>query len=48
MVEIKAKEQLLPIHKAQAINYLETYGLSRVLTFECQIDAALFKSTFNA
>lgn len=47
MVEIKAKEQLLPVHKAQAINYLEVYGLANGLLINFGANSLDFKRVYN-
>ena len=47
MVEIKAKEQLLPVHKAQAINYLEVYDLAHGLLINFGAVSLDFKRVYN-
>ncbi len=47
MVEIKALEKLLPVHKAQAINYLETYNLANGLLINFGGTSLDFKRVYN-
>ncbi|ELR72582.1 hypothetical protein C900_00961 [Fulvivirga imtechensis AK7] len=47
MVEIKAVELLLPVHKAQAINYLEAYHLANGLLINFGGTSLDFKRVYN-
>lgn len=47
MVELKAIEQLENVHKAQAINYLETYGLADGLLINFGNISLQFKRVYN-
>lgn len=47
MVEIKAIEQLLPVHKAQAINYCEAYHIAHGLLFNFGSQSLEFKRVYN-
>jgi GxxExxY protein len=47
MVEIKAIEQLLPVHKAQAINYCEAYHIADGLLINFGGLSLEFKRVFN-
>lgn len=47
MVEIKALEKLENVHKAQAINYLEAYGLADGLLINFGGTSLEFKRVYN-
>lgn len=47
MVEIKAIEQLLPVHKAQAINYCEAYRITDGLLINFGAMSLEVKRVFN-
>jgi GxxExxY protein len=47
MVEIKAIEQLLPVHKAQAINYCEAYQIADGLLINFGSSSLDFKRVYN-
>jgi GxxExxY protein len=47
MVEIKAIEQLLPVHKTQAINYCEAYNISDGLLINFGAMSLYFKRVYN-
>ncbi len=47
LVEIKALEQLLPVHKAQAINYLEICGRAHGLLINFGGTSLDFKRVYN-
>lgn len=47
MVEIKAVMELLPTHRAQAINYLEAYGLAHGLLINFGHTSLDFKRVYN-
>ncbi len=47
MVELKAIEQLLPVHKAQAINYCEAYHIADGLLLNFGATSLDFKRVYN-
>lgn len=47
MVELKAIEQILPVHKAQAINYCEAYQIADGLLFNFGSSSLDFKKVYN-
>jgi len=47
MVEIKAIEQLLPVHKTQAINYCEAYNIADGLLINFGAMSLDFKRVYN-
>jgi GxxExxY protein len=47
MVEIKAVEKLEDVHKAQAINYLEAYGIANGLLINFGAISLDFKRVYN-
>lgn len=47
MVEIKAMEQLLPVHKTQAINYCEAYNIADGLLINFGAMSLEFKRVYN-
>ena len=47
MVEIKAIEQLLPVHKTQAINYCEAYNIADGLLINFGSKSLDFKRVYN-
>lgn len=47
MVETKAVEQLLPVHKAQAINYCEAYQIADGLLINFGAPSLEFKRVYN-
>jgi GxxExxY protein len=47
MVEIKALEQLLPVHKTQAINYCEAYTIADGLLINFGAMSLEFKRVYN-
>lgn len=47
MVELKAMEQLLPVHKTQAINYLEAYNIADGLLINFGGMSLEFKRVYN-
>ncbi|HBF88603.1 MAG TPA: GxxExxY protein [Bacteroidales bacterium] len=47
MVEIKAVEKLEDMHKAQAINYLEAYGIANGLLINFGATSLDFKRVYN-
>ena len=47
MVELKAVEQLLPVHKAQAINYCEAYHIADGLLLNFGAMSLEFKRVYN-
>lgn len=47
MVEIKAVEQLLPVHKTQAINYCEAYNIADGLLINFGAMSLDFKRVYN-
>lgn len=47
MVEIKAIEQLLPVHKTQAINYCEAYNMADGLLINFGAMSLDFKRVYN-
>ena len=47
MVEIKAVEKLEDVHKAQAINYLEAYGIANGLLINFGSTSLDFKRVYN-
>ncbi|HEX3043269.1 MAG TPA: GxxExxY protein [Bacillota bacterium] len=47
MVEIKAIEKLEDVHKAQAINYLEAYGIADGLLINFGNSSLEFKRVYN-
>jgi GxxExxY protein len=47
MVEIKAVEEIKDVHKAQAINYLEAYGIADGLLINFGGTSLEFKRMFN-
>ncbi|MCF8374320.1 MAG: GxxExxY protein, partial [Bacteroidales bacterium] len=47
MLEIKAIEQLLPVHKAQAINYCEAYHIANGLLINFGAMSLDFKRVYN-
>jgi GxxExxY protein len=47
MVELKAIEQLLPVHKAQAINYCEAYQIADGLLLNFGAISLEFKRVYN-
>lgn len=47
MVELKAISELLPAHKAQAINYCEAYGLGHGLLINFGKTSLEFKRVYN-
>jgi GxxExxY protein len=47
MVEMKALEQLLPVHKSQAINYCEAYQIADGLLINFGAPSLEFKRVYN-
>lgn len=47
MVEMKALEQLLPVHKAQAINYCEAYNIADGLLINFGAPSLEFNRVYN-
>lgn len=47
MVELKAIEQILPVHKAQAINYCEAYQIADGLLINFGSSSLDFKRVYN-
>jgi len=47
MVEIKAVTKLEDVHKAQAINYLEAYGIAHGLLINFGETSLIFKRVYN-
>ena len=47
MVEIKAVAELLDVHKAQAINYLEAYHIGDELLINFGARSLQFKRVYN-
>jgi len=47
MVEIKAVSELLPVHKAQAINYCEAYGIPHGLLINFGQTSLEFNRVYN-
>jgi GxxExxY protein len=47
MVEIKAKSELEPVHKTQAINYLEAYNMADGLLINFGEPSLNFKRVYN-
>jgi GxxExxY protein len=47
MVEIKAIEQILDVHKAQAINYCEAYNIADGLLINFGSKSLEFKRVYN-
>lgn len=47
MVELKAIEQLLPVHKNQAINYCEAYQIADGLLINFGASSLDFKRVYN-
>ncbi|MEZ4958989.1 MAG: GxxExxY protein [Saprospiraceae bacterium] len=47
MVEIKATEQILDVHKAQAINYCEAYNIADGLLINFGSKSMEFKRVYN-
>ena len=47
MVELKAMSEILPVHKAQALNYCEAYNIAHGLLINFGQTSLEFKRVYN-